>query len=72
MSLLLFGHPTHPFANLLPKGGSRKGYELGDLGVMEAPTHKREPLWHSEIEDSKDAKVREDDDFWIPICLGYL
>ena len=49
-------------------GLSRKGYKLGDLGVMEAPTHKREPLWHSEIEDSKDAKVREDDDFWIPIC----
>ena len=47
-------------------GLSRKGYKPGDTGVMVAPTHKREPLWHSEVSD-RDARVREDDDFWIPI-----
>ena len=47
-------------------GLSRKGYKPGDTGVMVAPTHKREPLWHSEVSD-RDARVRENDDFWIPV-----
>ena len=47
-------------------GLSRKGYQKNDNGVMIAPCHKREPLWHSDF-DSTAARIRDDDEFWLPV-----
>ena len=51
-----------------PDALSRKGCNEDDVGNMEIPTPKREPIWFSEF-DSEIARKSLDDNFWLSLVI---
>ena len=45
---------------------SRKRYKEVDIGTIDQPMPKRDPLWKEDA-DLKEAQTRADDDFWIDV-----
>ena len=46
---------------------SRKSYKPGDQGTLDDFIPFRDVRWDDELDSVEDARIREDDEFWIPL-----